>query len=154
MTAPLRPLLGPALLTVLATDLVGGLLDVRAGRTSLASAWSSSATLCAPWPMIAFQVAAYLAIRRSRGRLGRVAAVLLALACLVSVLSGFFDGQLGRADLSTGERAFQVWLLAVTGVLGLAAASAGREVRGTAPQNPKRSRSFDNQPATGSRPHS
>jgi hypothetical protein len=122
--APLRRLLPPALLTLLATDLVGGVLDVRSGRSSLASAWSSSATLCAPWPMIAFQVAAFVMVRRGHGRPRRVAAVLLALACGVSVLSGFFDGQLGRADLTAGERGFQVWLLAVTGVLGLAAAAA------------------------------
>ena len=36
-SALLRQLLGPALLTVLVTDLVGGLLDVSAGRSSLAS---------------------------------------------------------------------------------------------------------------------
>ena len=122
--APLRRLLAPALLTVLATDLVGGLLDVRSGRSSLAAAWSSSATLCAPWPMIAFQVAAFVVVRCGHGRPRRVAAVLLALACGVSVLSGFFDGQLGRADLTGGERGFQIWLLAVTGLLGSAAAAA------------------------------
>jgi hypothetical protein len=141
--------------TVLATDLVGGLLDVGAGRSSLASAWSSSAALCAPWPMIAFQVGAYLLIRRGSGRLGRVAAVLLALACLLSVLSGFFDGQLGRVDLSAGERVFQVWLVAATGVLGFAAAafSLRRRSRPSA-QNPKRSRSAENHAATGTNPHS
>ena len=120
-TALLRRLLVPSLVIVLATDLLGGLFDVRAGRSSLASAWSSSATLCAPWPMIAFQVVAFLVIRRGRGGLGRVAAVLLTLACAVSVLSGFFDGQLGRVDLTAGERWFQVWLLVATGVLGVGA---------------------------------
>lgn len=53
-------LLAPALVVVLVTDLVGGLADVAAGRSSLSSAWSSAATLCAPWPMVAFQVAAFL----------------------------------------------------------------------------------------------
>lgn len=150
----LRILLRPALVIVLASDLIGGLLDVRAGRTSLASAWSSSATLCAPWPMIAFQVGSFLLIRPRTGRLGRVAAVLLALACLVSVLSGFFDGQLGRADLSVGERGFQAWLLVATGVLGIAAAAVPfAYVQGTG-QKPKRSRSAENHAATGSSPHS
>ena len=115
-------LLALALAVVLATDVVGGLVDVAAGRTTLATAWSSAATLCAPWPMMAFQVVAFLLIRRG-GRFSSGAAVLLALACTVSLLSGFFDGQLGRADLGAGERAFQLWLLAATGVLGAAAAA-------------------------------
>ena len=139
---------------MLLTDLVGGLVDVAAGRSSLASAWSSSATLCAPWPMVAFQVGAFLLIRRRRGRLARTACVLLALACVVSVLSGFFDGQLGRADLGAGERAFQVWLLAATGLLGLASvAVAVADVR-SAGQKPKRSRSEENHAVTGTRLHS
>jgi hypothetical protein len=105
--------------------------------------------------MITFQIGAFLLIRRNRGRLGRAAAILLALACLVSVLSGFFDGQLARADLSAGERAFQVWLLVATGVLGLSAAAlAAVPARPTAPQNPKRSRSADSHAATGTSPHS
>ena len=148
-------LLGPALVVVLVTDLVGGLLDVAAGRSSLGSAWSSSATLCAPWPMVAFQVAAFLVLRRGRTLPARVAALLLTLACVVSVASGFFDGQLGRADLGAGERAFQVWLLVATGVLGLAAAAALVEgLRGRAGQNPKRARRPASQTATGTSPHS
>ena len=152
--ALLPRLLGPALTTVLATDLVGGLLDVGAGRSSWASAWSSSATLCAPWPMIAFQLGAFLAIRRGRRRMRTVAAALLALACVVSVLSGFFDGQLGRADLGIAERWFQAWLLAATAVLGAAAGSLAVGFVPTAGQNPKRSRSAENHAATGTSPHS
>ena len=136
-----RSALVAALGVVLVTDLVGGLIDVGAGRSSLGTAWSSAATLCAPWPMVVFQVVAVLALRRG-GRLGRVAGVLLALACAVSLASGFFDGQLARADLSAGEVAFQVWLLVATGGLGVAAvlalAPAGRRAPG---QNAKRVRS-------------
>ena len=78
--------------------------------------------------MIVFQaVTVWLAVRGGR-RTVRVAAGLLSAACLVSVASGFFDGQLARADLSGAEVLFQVWLLAVTGVLGLLALV--RAVRG------------------------
>jgi hypothetical protein len=148
-------LLGPALLIVLATDLVGGLLDVVAGRSSLTAAWGSSATLCAPWPMIAFQIGAFLLIRRGPSTLRWVAAGLLMLACVVSVLSGFFDGQLGRADLGAGERGFQVWLLVATGALGCAAATAPFvNVAGPADQNSKRTRSAASHAATGASPHS
>ena len=114
-------LLTGALGVVVATDVVGGLIDVAAGRSTLGSAWGSGATLCAPLPMIVFQlVTVWLALRAGR-RTARVAAGLLAAACLVSVVSGFFDGQLAREDLSGGEVAFQIWLLAVTGVLGVLA---------------------------------
>jgi hypothetical protein len=65
---------------------------------------------------------------RAGRRTARVAAGLLAAACLASVVSGFFDGQLARADLSGGEIAFQVWLLAVTAVLG--GLALARAVRG------------------------
>ena len=46
---------------------------------------------------------------------------LLAVACLVSLASGFFDGGLGHADLEPGMAAYQVLLLAVTGVVGVLA---------------------------------
>jgi hypothetical protein len=50
------------------------------------------------------------------------AAVLLALACLVSVASGFFDGGLGNQELTAALAAYQVFLLAVTAAVGLLAA--------------------------------
>jgi hypothetical protein len=121
-------LLAGALGVVVATDVAGGLLDVAAGRSTLGSAWGSGATLCAPLPMIVFQVVTvWLALRGGR-RTARVAAGLLSAACLVSVASGFFDGQLARADLSGAEVLFQLWLLAVTGLLGVLALV--RAVRG------------------------
>ena len=113
-----RQLLPPILVVLLATDLLGGVIDVLAGRSSWASAWGPDATLCAPLPMIGFQIITVLAATRARGRAGRIAASLLALACFASLLSGFFDGQLGRADLAPGEVVFQAWLLVVTAGLG------------------------------------
>lgn len=117
---------------VLVTDVVGGLLDVAAGRSDLASVWGSGATLCAPAPMVALQaLTTALALTAGR-RTPRVAAALLGAACLVSVVSGFVDGQLARSDLARGEVAFQVWLLAATaalGVLGLVRAGTTRHPR-------------------------
>jgi hypothetical protein len=46
------------------------------------------------------------------------AAVLLAVACLVSVASGFFDGGLGNQELTGGLVAYQLFLLAVTATVG------------------------------------
>jgi len=51
----------------------------------------------------------------------RLSAGLLALTCLVSVASGFFDGGLGNAALEPGMAAYQVFLLGVTGVVGVLA---------------------------------
>jgi len=60
-----------------------------------------------------------------------VAAGLLATACLVSVVSGFFDGGLGNDALGAGLVAFQALLLTVTGVVGvLALRRTVRLVRG------------------------
>ena len=113
-----RAWLPAALGAVVAADVVGGVLDVAAGRSTPAEAWGSGATLCAPWPMIAFQAVAVAVTVCSRRLPGRIAAGLLAAACAVSVASGFFDGQLARSDLAPAEVGFQVLLLGLTGVLG------------------------------------
>jgi hypothetical protein len=82
--------------------------------------------------MIAVQAIAVLIATRSTGRVGRLAAGLLAVASFVSIMSGFFDGQLARSDLSRGEMRFQAWLLTVTGVLGALAALTASERRQSA----------------------
>lgn len=120
-----RALLPGVLAGLVLTDVAGGLFDVAAGRSRPNDAWSSRATLCAPWPMIAFQASSTLVATRWRGVPSRIAAGLLALGCGVSIASGFFDGQLARRDLSTTEIGFQMFLLGATGLLGgLAAAVA------------------------------
>lgn len=123
--AAVRPL-RIAMAVLVATDLVGGLLAVRAGVNTWGEAWGPEALLAAPVPMILAQlVLVWLATRRG-GRLAIVSASLLAAACLVSVVSGFFDGGLGNDELTAGLAAFQYFLLAVTTVVGVLA--AGRAV--------------------------
>ena len=110
-----------AMVVLLATDLAGGLLAVRAGVNTWGEAWGPEALLAAPVPMVLAQILlVWLATRRA-GRLAIVAASLLAAACLVSVASGFFDGGLGNAELSAGLAAYQYFLLAVTTSVGLLA---------------------------------
>ena len=60
---------------------------------------------------------------RGRSRLAAVPAGLLAVACLVSLASGFFDGGLGHTGLKPGMAPYQVLLLLVTGVVGALAAA-------------------------------
>ena len=123
MTASSVPrLLALAMGALLVVDLVGGLWAVLSGVNTWADAWGGHALLAAPTPMIAAQVLMTWMAVRGRRRRAAIPAGLLALACLVSVASGFFDGGLGSAALEPGMAAYQVLLLTVTGVVGVLAA--------------------------------
>ncbi len=112
----------PALVALLAADLVGGLLAVSAGVNTWGQAWGSKALLAAPVPMIAVQLLlTVLAVRSTRWK-AAVPAGLLAAACLVSVVSGFFDGGIGNDELTPALAVYQLFLLAVTAVVGVLAA--------------------------------
>ena len=116
-----------AMCALVGTDLVGGLLAVSAGVNTWAEAWWTEALLAAPVPMIVVQVLlAFVAVASIRW-FAVVAAVLLALACLVSVVSGFFDGGIGNDALTPALSAYQVLLLAVTAVVGTFAALRSAE---------------------------
>ena len=115
-------LLALAMGALLVVDLVGGLWAALSGVNTWADAWGGHALLAAPAPMIAAQVLMTWMAVRGRRRRAAIPAGLLALACLVSVASGFFDGGLGNAALEPGMAAYQVFLLAVTGVVGVLAA--------------------------------
>jgi hypothetical protein len=110
-----------ALAVVLLADLVGGLLSVATGVNTWADAWGSTALLAAPVPMVVAQaVLTWVAVTRGP-RATVVACVLVALACFLSVVSGFFDGGLGNDALTPALSAYQAFLLVATGVLGVAA---------------------------------
>jgi hypothetical protein len=111
-------------------DLVGGVLAVAADVNTWAEAWGGKALLAAPAPMIAVQLLlTWVAVTR-RGRAATIAAGVLALACLVSVVSGFFDGGLANDSLDGPLVAFQVFLLLVTGVVGVLAVARSRSTLG------------------------
>ena len=117
----------PRLLTLamgalLVVDLVGGLWAALSDVNTWPDAWGGHALLAAPAPMVAAQVLMTWMAVRGRRRRAAIPAGLLALACVVSVASGFFDGGLGNAALEPGMAAYQAFLLAVTGVVGVLAA--------------------------------
>lgn len=115
-------LLVAAMGALLVVDLVGGLWAALSGVNTWGDAWGGHALLAAPLPMIAGQVVTtWLSVRGQRRR-AAVPAGLLAVACLVSLASGFFDGGLGNTALEPGMAAYQVFLLSVTGVVGVLAA--------------------------------
>jgi len=117
-----------ATVTLLGVDVIGGILAVASDVNTWGEAWGSKALLAAPLPMMVAQlVLAWLAARNVRPPVGLVAAILLGLACLVSVISGFFDGGLANDALSTGLIVWQVLLLTVTTVVGLLAIARARQ---------------------------
>ena len=106
---------------LLALDVLGGVLAIAADVNTPATAWSSKATLAAPLPMMAAQALLAVATIKWTDRKGAVAAGALAAACLVSGISGFFDGQLAKPGLGPWLVGFQWILVAATvGVGGLA----------------------------------
>lgn len=127
-SASSRPvLLGTVALIVI--DVIGGLLAVSSGVNTWAEAWGSKALLAAPLPMMVAQlVLAWLAARNVRPSVSLIAAVLLGLACVVSVVSGFFDGGLANDALSAPLVGWQLLLLSVTAVVGLLALARARQL--------------------------
>ena len=117
-----------AMCALVVTDLVGGLLAVAAGVNTWTGAWWSEALLAAPVPMIVVQVALTFVAVHSARWYAAAAAVLLALACLLSVVSGFFDGGIGNDALTPALSAYQVLLLVVTAVVGVLAARRALEI--------------------------
>ena len=117
-----------AMAALVVTDLVGGLLAVAAGVNTWSEAWWTDALLAAPVPMILVQVFLTAVAVRSSKWSAASAAVLLALACLVSVVSGFFDGGLGNDALTPALSAYQIFLLLVTAVVGALAARRAVEI--------------------------
>jgi len=128
-TASGRPvLLGTVALIVI--DIIGGVLAVSSGVNTWGEAWGSRALLAAPLPMMVAQLLlAWVAARNLRPPVGLVAAIVLALACLVSAISGFFDGGLANDKLSGGLVAWQVFLLTATAAVGVLAILRARELR-------------------------
>ncbi|MFH5821461.1 hypothetical protein [Georgenia sp. AZ-5] len=117
-------------LTLVAMDVAGGALAVAGGVNDGLDAWGPDARLAAPWQMIAAQgVLTALAVSpRRRVAVGGSAG--LAAACLVSAVSGFFDGAFAADELSRGQVAFQVGLVTGTALVGaLAGARAAGLLR-------------------------
>lgn len=127
-TTPAARRLALAMTTLVATDTLGGVLAVTNDVNTWSTAWSAEALLAAPLPMIAAQVLCTAVAVRSGRPWAAVPAYMLALACNVSVISGFFDGGLANDALAGPLVAFQVVLLAVTGAVGVAAVLRGREL--------------------------
>ena len=121
-----------AALVLLVCDVIGGFLAVASGVDTWGEAWGFDTSFTVPVPVGLVQVLlAWLAARDVRPPVGLVAAVVLAVFCLISVLFGLFDGDLTGTVASAGGAWGVVWgivLLAVTAVVGVLAAARAREL--------------------------
>ena len=128
--------LGMATAGLLAIDGLGGVMAVASGWNTPVDAWGARAVAAAPVPMMAAQAALATAAVGWPGRRGAVAAGLLAGACAVSGMSGFFDGQFGKPGLPRSLLGVQILLVASTlGVGAMAVARARRLLRVRAADN-------------------
>ena len=123
-TSSRRLVIGMA--TLVLVDLVGGLVAVATDVNTWSQAWGTYALLAAPLPMILGQVLMTVLSTRTSRPWGSLPALVLALASLVSIVSGFFDGGLGHDSLTAWHAAYQVLLLVVTGVVAVLAAARAR----------------------------
>ena len=105
--------IGLAGAALIGCSLLGGVASVQAGTNTWANAWTAEATLAAPWPMLLAQAAATAAAVQRRTWVARTGSVVLGLTAAVAGISGFFDGQLARADLSTWQVAGQICYVVV-----------------------------------------
>src|SRR4051794_21877633 len=99
---------------VLALDVLGLLVSGE----ELGHALLVGTPISAPFTFVAVQ--GLMVVAATRHRAG---AAVLALLCLVSVVSGASDGSYA-ADLAAGERAIQLAIVCATAVLGAVAARA------------------------------
>ena len=111
--SPYAQATGVAGAALIVSSLVGGAASVLAGTNTWANAWTAEATLAAPWPMLLLQAAATVAAVQRRLPVARTGSVVLGLTAAIAGISGFFDGQLGREDLSTWHVVGQVVYVAV-----------------------------------------
>jgi hypothetical protein len=104
---------GAALLTA---NLVGGAISVLTGVNDWSTAWTSQATLAAPWPMLLVQSCATVAAVQPQRWPAIVGSALLGVSAALSGISGFFDGQLARQDLDMPYVTAQVGYVVVAWV--------------------------------------
>jgi hypothetical protein len=123
--------LGVGAAALVGVSLLGGAVSVWTGPNTWADAWTAEATLAAPWPMVLVQGGAAALAVRGRGRPALAGSGVLLLAALLSAVSGFFDGQLARADLGAGYVAMQLGVVVVAGTTAVLAAQRLRELVGS-----------------------
>lgn len=123
-----------AMLVLLVGDVIGGFLALADDADTFNEAWGFDTHSTVPLPIGVVQLLlAWLAARNVRPPVGRVAAILLTVFCLISVLAGLFDGDMrGNIESDGWVSAGVLWglvLVGLTGVVGVLAAARAKELR-------------------------
>ena len=133
MSVPVPRALVASAALLLVCDVVGGFIALRSGADGWNEAWGFETDSSVPLPVGAVQLLlAWLAARDNRSRVGLVAAVVLGVFCLTSVLFGLFDGDLTGNVAADGIVSWEVgWgvvLIVVTAVVGVLAVARARQL--------------------------
>jgi hypothetical protein len=122
------------MLVLLVCDVIGGFVALASGANSFSEAWGFDTEYTVPLPIgVAQLVLAWFAARNTRPPIGLIAAVILSVSCLISLMAGLFDGDLIQNIASDGVFslgvAWAVVLVALTVVVGVLAAIRGMQLR-------------------------
>ena len=125
------------MVVLLVCDVLGGFIALHEGADTWNDTWGFETKTTVPLPIAVFELGlAWLAARNVRPPIGRVAAVVLSVFCLLSVFFGLFDGDLIGNIRADGFFTLKVlWallaLLPVTAVVGLLARARAKQLRGS-----------------------
>ncbi len=119
-----------AIVALIAANVVAVVLAVDAGLTERGKIWGFDILGFIPWPMVVVElVLAWLAARDVRPPIGRVAAVILSVICVISVLAGMFDGDMASESMTTGPFWLGVVLIVLQAGVGLLAVLRAGQLR-------------------------
>ena len=120
-----------AIVALTAVNVIGVFLAVDSGATeSWSKVWGFDILGFIPLPMVVVElVLAWLAARNVRPPTGRIAAIILSVICLISVLAGMFDGDMASEFITTASFWLGVVLIVLQAGVGLLAFVRAREVR-------------------------
>jgi hypothetical protein len=119
------------LVALTAVNVICVFLAVDSGLTeSWSKVWGFDIVGFIPLPMVVLElVLAWLAARNLRPPTGRIAAIILSVICLISVLAGMFDGDMANESMTTGSFWLGVVLIVLQAGVGLLAFVRAREIR-------------------------
>jgi hypothetical protein len=119
-----------AIVALIAANVVAVVLAVDAGLTERGKIWGFDILGFIPWPMVVVElVLAWLAARDVRPPIGRVAAIILSVICVISVLAGMFDGDMASESMTTGPFWLGVVLIVLQAGVGLLAVLRAGQLR-------------------------
>jgi len=120
-----------AIVALTCANVVCVFLAVDSGLTeSWGKVWGFDIVGFIPVPMVVVElVLAWLAARNVRPPIGRIAAIILSVICLISVLAGMFDGDMANESMTDGSFWWGVVLIVLQAGVGLLAFVRAREIR-------------------------